>query len=324
MRSAELDGGFDEEVRLRVSELLRLEPVPPAELLEHCCAVLDEAMRSQGQQRGGGGMQFKRMGERAAPPDAARAAPPARAPEPEYGASLPLRSLQPGFANYDARSQAYVDMFVAAESGAADARAPIVDKRRAKIDAFAALMSEAKPPASAARAGTQIGGGYSRSQPLHQRRCKRITVRPEHEAAWGVLRHLVPELRGASEVTITNFPAPAPKVRGAVDASRRPDEDAPHVVPAFVDPQRVDLTFMTAASPNPWYRKVTLEPGAANLLKDMDGELAYEWHGASFTRTATGVYGESGDPNVKPIEQRLQRQQLEKGGRVGDGTDWRF
>lgn len=320
-----MEGGWDDDVRARLSELLRREPVPPAELLEHCCAILDEALRSQSPSAGPESdaaavpLAFRRLGEKAAMPAVADEA------EMEYGASLPLRSLQPGYAKqYDARSQVFVDQYIEAASLTA-ARPPIVDMRKAKIDAFAKLTEEARPPpqSQAALTGTYIGGGYSRSQPLHQKRFKRITVRPANAAAWGMLKYLVPELQAASEVTIVNFPAPLVGAKDAVDPSRRIKGDAPPVVPNFAEPQKVELQFSTASSAKPFHRRITLEPNVANLIKDMDGEVVYDWHKDSFTRTAVGVYaGENGDPRVNQIEARLRKQQLEKAARLGE-REWR-
>lgn len=318
-------------MQARISNLLRREPVPPAALLEHCCAILDSAMRTQnpGVAAASSAPRFARLDAG----DAADAAADVE-PEPYYGSSLPLRSLQPGYPNYDARSRALIDHY----STVAQPRpAPVlpVDERRAKIDALAKSMEDAAPNAQARRIGTQIGGGYSRTQPLHQARYKRITIRPSDVAAWAMLRQMVPELAAATELTIANFPAPSGGEADAVDLNRAPDANLGNTsqrtrevkkVPPFADPQRVDLTFLTGASANPFYRRLTLPAVLANLIKDMDGEVLYDWHTDSFTRTASGVYaGENGEPSVKVVERRLEQQRLEKQNRVtGADVDWRY
>ncbi|KAG8471274.1 hypothetical protein KFE25_009695 [Diacronema lutheri] len=312
--------GWSDEVRARVSELLRREPVPPAEVLEHCCAILDEAARAQQPSESDASVpplaQFRRMGLSAA-------AAPAAAPDVEYGSSLPLRSLQPGYPKYDARSQAFVDRYTAV-AAAGPAPPPHADVRRSKIDAFASLTAAKQPQALDARIGTHVGGGYLRSQPLHQARFKRITVRRANVAAWAVLQTFVPELAHAAELTVLNFPVPKPNDTDAAGAARTSAGDVPPM-PPFAEAQRVELSFVEGASRRPSYRRLTLPPEVANLLKDMDGEVFYDWHADSFTRVAAGRYGgENAEYDVNLIEKRLQAQHAEKGKRVGDRSNWRL
>jgi hypothetical protein len=330
---------WTEELAARVSSLLRREPVPPAALLEHCCAVLDEALRLQ--RPGSTGIEapptrFARLDDRLLANEEQEAEDE---PEPHFGNSLPLRSLQPGYPKYDARSRVFVDRYQAG-AGTSPTAMP-VDVRQAKIERFVAALEGAEPPPHARRAGTQIGGGYSRTKPLHQARYKRITIRPTDVAAWGMLRSLIPELGTATELTISNFPAPGGQPKDAVDAGRGPDADLtntaqrtlkaqPEAVSQFTEPRKIELTFLKAPTPTqpaaqPFYRKLTLQPDVLNLLKDMDGELFYDWHTDSFSRTANGVYGgENGDQSVSVIERRLEQQRAERAQRVkGALQGWR-
>mmetsp|Transcript_20159 Transcript_20159/g.63653 ORF Transcript_20159/g.63653 Transcript_20159/m.63653 type:complete len:385 (+) Transcript_20159:3-1157(+) len=383
----EEDGRWREEVSARVADMLRREPVPPAEILEYCCAILDEAVRNQ-RPDSAGSHTAQRYGfdlfARADPWVRAGAGGAAGAVQealPEN--SLPLRSLQPGYPKYDARSQRYVDRY----EGREPPGEVMTDKRDERVADLARKMAEAKPPSRAAAQGTHIGGGYSRSLPMHQGRFKRITLRPTNLAAWAAVKAVVPDLATAVECTILNFPAREATPQGAegtVDVGRKADEDlsntaqrtmVPKAVPKFVDPQKVDLIFTPFAlmvsiekqahgqqsgpgastggqqparapgggggdstsvgaslSGQPsvdaggqLFRKVTLPPEVANLLKDLEGEIFYDWHPDSFSRTAGRLYAPDGETSTNVVEKRIAEQRAEKAKRVaGKGVDWAY
>ncbi|KAJ1618614.1 hypothetical protein T492DRAFT_1091433 [Pavlovales sp. CCMP2436] len=319
--------GWRDEVRARVSGLLRREPVPPAELLEHCCAILDEAMRTQEPVAAGGGdhappMRFRRLDDEEDKP-----AKPTE--EVDYGMSLPLRSLQPGYPRYDARSQSLVDQYARAQS----AQPAPVNARQIQIDTLCKAMENARPSDHARRQGTKIGGGFSTTTPLDQTRYKRITLTPVAVAAWAMMKTLVPELAGAQQLTIHNFPAlgggagkdAVQKREGWTKTDeaglKKTAEERPK---SFAEPVQVSLSFVTPASAKPAYRKVTLATGIANLLKDSEGELFYDYHPDAFTRTAAALRAGDGEPGGNIIQRRLEAQEAERSARIGDKESWRY
>lgn len=343
MSAAGLDDRLRDEVVARVSALLRRESVPPVELLEQCCAILDGSLREARPGSAGsetaGRFGFSRPGPSGAAAEQASAPAAPAAQEEVFYASLPLRSLQPGYPQYDTRSLPFVERYAPGAAREWQANAAYDDARRNKIDALAERMERMGPaPGSGAAAlGTKIGGGFSHTRPMHMQRYKTLVVRSTDLRAWAELRQLMPELSRATECTVRNFPAPASEPDDPVAAGRAPDAELGNTAartrrPAadggpkpFATPVTVELLFkLSGGGDKEHYRKLTLQPAVADLLLEFDGDACYNWHPKSFATTAKAMYAtENSGANMNVIERRLAMQDAERQRRVGDRAEWK-
>lgn len=343
------------EVTARVLTLLRREPVPPAQVLAQCVLILDEATRSQrGEGEGEGGLaeEIRLAVEKTAiapgrGAEAAAVAADGAGKENTQGlpvTSLTVPSMRRDEIRLDERSQRLVRWYEGlSQPNGRDPGAPS-DVRQTQLASFQARMESYPPPEDLVRQGTTIGGTFSRTRPMHMQRYKRISVsEATHPEAWAALVDLVPELEGASEATIPNFPAPTEDPDDAVDIGRTADANlsdtstrakARKPLAPFTDDQRVDLRFSRRPGQKEQLRHLTLRPGVANLFREVDGERFYDWHAKSYREMAGRLYNEpvlpeagdgpqagaqKGPDKASVAERRLEAQRAEKAKRINVG-----